>query len=66
MSATCHLPPRNIPGHSGPPEKQSHLLDLLDVSLGSVAGPSSAGAAAAAVDPWGMPAQPLPPRPQVK
>lgn len=54
---------KNIPGHSGPSEKQSHLLDLLDVSLGPVAGPSSVGAAA--VDPWGMPAQPLPPRPQV-
>lgn len=63
---------KNIPA-THQPEKQSHLLDLLDVSLGAVAGPSSASGAAvaAAVDPWGMPAQstpppqPLPPRPQM-
>lgn len=63
---------KNIPNRV--PEKQSHLLDLLDVSLGAAAGPSTSGAvagatgasaAAAAVDPWGMPAQSLPPRPQM-
>ncbi|KAE8750600.1 hypothetical protein FOCC_FOCC002580 [Frankliniella occidentalis] len=63
---------KNIPGAGPAPrqtEKQSHLLDLLDVNLSTVAGPSSAGtvagATASAVDPWGMPAQPVPPRPQM-
>ncbi|KAK3913315.1 Epsin-2 [Frankliniella fusca] len=61
---------KNIPGGGPAPrqaEKQSHLLDLLDVNLSPVAGPSSAGAVggASSVDPWGMPAQPVPPRPQM-
>lgn len=37
----------------------SHMLDLLDVSLGAASSPPST------VDPWGMPVQPPPPRPQV-
>lgn len=40
-------------------EKQSHMLDLLDVNLGEASG------AAAQVDPWGVPIAPPPPRPQV-
>ncbi|XP_043289994.1 epsin-2 isoform X8 [Venturia canescens] len=41
-----------------PTEKQSHMLDLLDVNLGEASG------AAAQVDPWGVPISPPPPRPQ--
>jgi len=43
-------------------EKQSHMLDLLDVSLGPMgaASSSSSGGAAAALDPWGMPIQSAP------
>ena len=43
-----------------PTEKQSHILDLLDVNLGE-----ASGGAAAQVDPWGVPIAPPPPRPQV-
>lgn len=42
-----------------PTEKQSHMLDLLDVNLGEASG------GAAQVDPWGVPIAPPPPRPQV-
>lgn len=38
-------------------EKQSHMLDLLDVNLGEASGPS------VQTDPWGIPV--TPPRPQV-
>jgi len=38
-------------------EKQSHMLDLLDVNLGEASGPS------VQTDPWGAPV--TPPRPQV-
>ncbi|XP_031782678.1 epsin-2 isoform X3 [Nasonia vitripennis] len=42
-----------------PQEKQSHMLDLLDVNLGEPSG------ANAQTDPWGVPiAAPPPPRPQ--
>lgn len=41
-------------------EKQSHMLDLLDVNLGN-----SAHASAAAVDPWGFP-QPVPQSPPAR
>lgn len=41
------------------PEKQSHMLDLLDVNLGEASGPVGQ------VDPWGMPIAAPPPRPQV-
>ncbi|XP_051162488.1 epsin-2 isoform X3 [Leptopilina boulardi] len=40
------------------PEKQSHMLDLLDVNLGEASG------ASAQVDPWGVPIAQPPPRPQ--
>lgn len=42
-----------------PAEKQSHMLDLLDVNLGEASGGSQQ------VDPWGVPIVPPPPRPQV-
>lgn len=42
-----------------PAEKASHMLDLLDVSLGEASGGSQQ------VDPWGVPIVPPPPRPQV-
>lgn len=38
-------------------EKQSHMLDLLDVTLGEASGSS------VQTDPWGIPV--TPPRPQV-
>lgn len=38
-------------------EKQSHMLDLLDVNLGEASGSS------VQTDPWGIPV--TPPRPQV-
>ncbi|XP_008546784.1 epsin-2 isoform X2 [Microplitis demolitor] len=41
-----------------PAEKQSHMLDLLDVNLGEASGGSQQ------VDPWGVPIVPPPPRPQ--
>lgn len=41
------------------PEKQSHVLDLLDVALGEASGPS------VQTDPWGVPITAPPPRPQV-
>lgn len=58
-----------------PPEKQSHMLDLLDVNLGSMTPPAvqqpphlssgvhGLGGAAPAVtlDPWGMPTSAVPP-----
>lgn len=40
-------------------EKQSHMLDLLDVALGEASGPS------VQTDPWGIPITAPPPRPQV-
>lgn len=40
-----------------PKESGSHMLDLLDVSLGAASPPPPS-----TIDPWGMPA---PPRPQV-
>lgn len=40
------------------PEKQSHMLDLLDVNLGEASG------ASAQVDPWGVPIAQPPARPQ--
>lgn len=44
-----------------PQEKQSHMLDLLDVNL------EEPSAANAQTDPWGVPiAAPPPPRPQVR
>lgn len=47
-----------------PPQQQSHLLDLLDVNLGSpVAAPLQSQAAA--LDPWGLPPSP-PQRPQLQ
>ncbi|XP_014485042.1 PREDICTED: epsin-2 isoform X2 [Dinoponera quadriceps] len=39
-------------------EKQSHVLDLLDVALGEASGPS------VQTDPWGIPITAPPPRPQ--
>lgn len=43
---------------TGSKESSSHMLDLLDVSLGAASPPPPTGN----MDPWGMPA---PPRPQV-
>ncbi|XP_046427320.1 epsin-2 isoform X3 [Neodiprion fabricii] len=43
---------------SPPSDKQSHVLDLLDVNLGEASGSS------AQVDPWGVPTVAPPPRPQ--
>nr|XP_033326818.1 epsin-2 isoform X2 [Megalopta genalis] len=40
-------------------EKQSHMLDLLDVNLGE-----ASGGANAQTDPWGVPVAAPPPRPQ--
>ncbi|XP_070511884.1 epsin-2 isoform X1 [Cardiocondyla obscurior] len=40
------------------PEKQSHMLDLLDVNLGEASGSS------VQTDPWGIPITAPPPRPQ--
>lgn len=40
-------------------EKQSHMLDLLDVNLGEASGSS------VQTDPWGVPITAPPPRPQV-
>ena len=40
-------------------EKQSHMLDLLDVNLGEASGSS------VQTDPWGIPITAPPPRPQV-
>lgn len=40
-------------------EKQSHMLDLLDVNLGEASGSS------VQTDPWGIPIAAPPPRPQV-
>ncbi|XP_015598653.1 epsin-2 isoform X3 [Cephus cinctus] len=40
-------------------EKQSHMMDLLDVNLGEASGSSGAQ-----VDPWGVPVVAPPPRPQ--
>lgn len=40
------------------PEKQSHMLDLLDVNLGEASGSS------VQTDPWGVPITAPPPRPQ--
>ncbi|XP_046392893.1 epsin-2 isoform X4 [Ischnura elegans] len=62
-----------------PAEKQSHMLDLLDVNLGSMAPPTvpqhhaagglhglgGAAAPAVTVDPWGMPTAAVPPPPVV-
>lgn len=42
-----------------PQEKQSHMLDLLDVNLGEASGSS------VQTDPWGIPIAAPPPRPQV-
>ncbi|XP_032663496.1 epsin-2 isoform X5 [Odontomachus brunneus] len=42
------------------PEKQSHMLDLLDVALGEASGPS------VQTDPWGIPITAAPPRPQAQ
>ncbi|XP_077257164.1 epsin homolog lqf isoform X6 [Temnothorax americanus] len=41
-------------------EKQSHMLDLLDVNLGEASGSS------VQTDPWGIPITAPPPRPQVQ
>ena len=41
------------------PEKQSHMLDLLDVNLGEASGSS------VQTDPWGVPITAPHPRPQV-
>lgn len=41
------------------PEKQSHMLDLLDVNLGEASGRS------AQTDPWGIPITAPPPKPQI-
>lgn len=40
-------------------EKQSHMMDLLDVNLGEASGSS------VQTDPWGIPITAPPPRPQV-
>lgn len=40
-------------------EKQSHMLDLLDVNLEEACGYN------VKTDPWGIPITPPPPRPQV-
>lgn len=40
-------------------EKQSHMLDLLDVNLGEASGSSAQN------DPWSIPVTAPPPRPQV-
>lgn len=40
-------------------EKQSHMLDLLDVNLGEASGSS------VQTDPWGVPITAPPPKPQV-
>ncbi|XP_015429908.1 PREDICTED: epsin-2 isoform X2 [Dufourea novaeangliae] len=42
-----------------PQEKQSHMLDLLDVNLGEASGGSNVQ-----TDPWGVPITAPPPRPQ--
>ncbi|XP_071444949.1 epsin-2 isoform X3 [Hetaerina americana] len=61
-----------------PPEKQSHMLDLLDVNLGSMTPPTvqqpqhhassglhglSGAVPAVSLDPWGMPTAAVPPPP---
>lgn len=54
FQTTDGLPPKKVPGSQAAPGAQSHLLDLLDVSLGSPAPP----------DPWAAPAPPPAHRPE--
>lgn len=42
-------------------KQPSHLMDLLDISLGA----TSISSPPAATDPWGVASPPPPPRPQV-
>ncbi|PSN32613.1 hypothetical protein C0J52_20697 [Blattella germanica] len=59
---TFCFPRHHQPGAKGSAEKQSHMLDLLDVNLGN---PGSQAAPASAVDPWGFP-QPTPQSPPTR